>query len=86
MSSAIAAARHELDERRARTIVFRMRAKGLSLRVSHERGGWRWWLSNGESVPDAIARRVIADMNIVGVGDSLFPAGPCQTYRHVSAD
>ena len=84
--SAIATARHELDARKAHTIVHIMRAKGLSLSVSHERGGRRWWLSNGEPVPDAIARRVIADTNIVGVSDSLFPSGPAQTYRHVSTE
>ena len=54
--STIATAHHELDARKANTIVHIMRAKGLSLGVSHERSGRHRWLSNGESVPDAIAR------------------------------
>ena len=87
--SAIASARAEINERKARTVVFQMRAKGLSLSVSFERrgaNGRRWWLSDGTPVPGAIARRVTADPCVVGVGDSLFPSGPCQTFRHVSAD
>jgi hypothetical protein len=84
--STIGDARRDLDERKVRTMIFRMRSRGLSLSVSHERNGRRWFLSNGDPVPDAIARRVIASPEIIDVGDSLFPSGPAQTYRHVSTE
>jgi hypothetical protein len=75
--------RIQVDGRKAVAILRLMRVTGLSLSLSHERGGRRWVLSNGEHVPDAVARALTTDSNMIGVGDGLF-AGVSQTYRYVS--
>ena len=40
-----------------------------------------WALSTGATVTDAAARVLIANPNVVGVGDVLFDGMPSQTYR-----
>ncbi len=40
-------------------------------------------MSNGRYVNAAVARIVIADKHVVGVGDTLFEDGPSQTWRFV---
>jgi hypothetical protein len=82
-SSTVGTVRRGIDNRKAGSIVRVMRLTGLSLSLSHERGGRRWFPSNGGHVPDAVARAVIADSNIVGAGDGLFASGPSQNYRYV---
>jgi hypothetical protein len=41
----------------------------------------QWVLSTGAAVTDAVARVLIANPNIIGVGDALFDGTPSQTYR-----
>ena len=40
-------------------------------------------MSNGRYVNDAVARIVITDKGVVGVGDTLFADGTSQTWRFV---
>jgi hypothetical protein len=79
--SPIGSLRRELDEKQARRLVRDMYGRRLTLSVSLERSRQLWSLSNGESVPDRVARIVIADPDIVGADDGLFNDCP-QTYRH----
>jgi hypothetical protein len=79
----IAYAQRELDRNRAEAVIRRMRWDGLTLRLSHEGGGSRWCLSDGRSVPRAVAAIVIADVRICGVGDTLFSELPSQTFHYV---
>jgi hypothetical protein len=51
------------------------------LHLAYRSGGAQWTLSNGEAVSDAVARVLIANPNIVGVGDALFAGELGQTWR-----
>jgi hypothetical protein len=85
--AAIAAARRELDQSRAAKVVRDMRRRGLSLHLSHARPHRVWTLSDGCPVPDVVARVVISDASVVGVGDALFPdRALSQTFRVREAD
>jgi hypothetical protein len=57
-----------------------MRA-GAALHLAYRSGGAQWTLSTGEAVSDAVARVLIANPNIVGVGDALFAGELSQTWR-----
>ena len=57
--------------------------RGASLHCSHERGRTIWKLSTGSFVTPEAAAVVIASNDVVGVGDSLFPDHPGQTWRYV---
>jgi hypothetical protein len=57
-----------------------MRA-GAALHLAYRSGGAQWTLSTGEAVSDAVARALIAQPNIVGVGDALFAGELSQTWR-----
>jgi hypothetical protein len=73
-----------LDRRRASaaTVMARLQ-RGASLNLSFERGLRRWCLSDdGTSIPEAVAKIIIADHRVVGVGDALFRNLPSQTYRY----
>jgi hypothetical protein len=59
-----------------------MRA-GAALCLAYRSGGAQWTLSTGEAVSDAVARALIANPNIVGVGDALFAGELSQTWRYV---
>ena len=54
---------------------------GAALHLSYRSGGAQWTLSTGEAVSDAVARVLIANPNIVGVGDALFAGELSQTWR-----
>jgi len=54
---------------------------GAALHLTHRPGGAQWTLSTGEAVSDAVARVLIANPNIVGVGDALFAGELSQTWR-----
>jgi hypothetical protein len=41
----------------------------------------QWALSTGATVTDAVARAIIANPNVISVGDALFDGVPSQTYR-----
>jgi ABC-type lipopolysaccharide export system ATPase subunit len=67
---------------RAAKVVSAMR-DGQALHLQHSRHGAVWWLSGGTRVDDEVARAVIKDPSVVGVGDAL-PLGadvPAQTFR-----
>jgi hypothetical protein len=59
--------------------------EGVSLNLSFERGMHRWRLSNGTPVSDDVAKIVVADHRVTGVGDALFQNLPSQTYRYVES-
>jgi hypothetical protein len=54
---------------------------GAALHLTHRPGGAQWTLSTGETVSDAVARVLIAQPNIVSVGDTLFAGVLGQTWR-----
>jgi hypothetical protein len=54
---------------------------GAALHLTYRSGGPQWTLSNGEAVSNVVARALIADPNIVGVGDALFAGELSQTWR-----
>src|SRR6516162_2018336 len=54
---------------------------GAALHLAYRSGGAQWTLSTGEAVSDAVARALIANPNIVGVGDALFAGELSQTWR-----
>jgi len=61
-------------------------AMGCSLhRGLDHRKHVQWTLSDGEVIDDEIARLVIKNSNIAGVGDTLFPefGELSQTFRYV---
>jgi hypothetical protein len=55
--------------------------RGQSLNLSLERGQRRWRLSGGSSVPNEVAKLVVADPRVLAVGDTLFKDLPSQTWR-----
>jgi hypothetical protein len=60
--------------------------QGASLHLRFERGIRRWSLSDGTSVADDVAKTVVANPCIAGVGDALFENFPAQTYRYTGED
>jgi hypothetical protein len=46
-------------------------------------GASRWWLSTGRSVDANVARAVIRNASVAGVGDALFSDVASQTYRYI---
>jgi hypothetical protein len=56
--------------------------RGASLHLPYERGQPLWRLSDGMRVAEDIARLVVADHRVRGVGDALFDGMPPQTYRY----
>jgi len=72
-----------IDRRRhaADWVDIAMRNGGLALHLSYGPSGASWRLSNGKSVSPEIAKIVIADPDVVSVGDALFRDTPAQTFR-----
>jgi hypothetical protein len=56
-------------------------AKGSTLHLTYTKGGGRWALSNGKTIASEVARAVVNDLRIVGVGDALFDDAS-QTWRY----
>ena len=56
---------------------------GAFLHLQYDRGRPLWRLSSGPFVTPEAAAVVIASGDVVGVGDSLFPGHPGQTWRYV---
>ena len=73
-----------LDRRNAgvATVLCAMRA-GASLQLEFYRTGPKWRMSSGQYVNDEIARIVITDKHVIGVGDALFADDLSQTWRFV---
>lgn len=61
-------------------VLSRMR-HGQCLILEHRWFGRCWSLTNGEPVDDEIAKVVVKNCNLVGVGDSLFTNMSSQTWR-----
>jgi hypothetical protein len=57
--------------------------RGEALYLEHRFFGRAWCLSGGQYVEDEVARVVIRDNHVVGVGDALFGNCPSQTWRWV---
>jgi hypothetical protein len=55
--------------------------RGEALLLEHRWFGRAWCLSGGQRVDDEVAKIVVQDHNVVGVGDSLFGNTPSQTWR-----
>ena len=54
---------------------------GQSLQLEFCAYGPRWRLSGGSKVDDNVARRVIANSQVAGADDALFPNAIPQTWR-----
>jgi hypothetical protein len=62
------------------TVLTAMR-RGECLILEHRWFGRSWCLSDGRAVDDEIAKVVVKNPHVVGVGDSLFKNTPSQTWR-----
>jgi hypothetical protein len=56
---------------------------GATLHLEFYETGPKWRTSNGRYVNGAVARVVITDKRVAGVGDTLFADGTSQTWRFV---
>jgi hypothetical protein len=56
---------------------------GAALHLCLDRGTACWWLSTGRCVDAAVARIVVRNAAVVGVGDPLFGDVASQTYRSI---
>jgi hypothetical protein len=74
-----------VDRRRAgaATVLTAMERHGLTLHLHFSNSGPTWTLSNGVRVPPDVAQIVTSNLNVVGVGDTLFPGGVSQTWRFI---
>jgi hypothetical protein len=66
------------------TVLAQMRGAGASLHKHFARGRPVWVLSTGGEVPPDIATLVIANGNVVDVGDTLFGGELSQTFRYAT--
>ena len=55
---------------------------GATLHLEFYETGPKWRMSNGRYVTDAVARIVITNERVAGVGDTLFADGTSQTWRY----
>jgi hypothetical protein len=78
--------RHRRLDRRVNSanFVIACMRDGATLHLAFQRGGPVWSLSDGRRITDDVARVVIADHRVVGVGDCLLKNLPSQTYRYVA--
>jgi hypothetical protein len=67
---------------RAAQVIDAMRG-GTALQLEFRYGAQRWRLSNGCEVRPEVARLVIQNPNVAGVGDALFANLMSQTFRYV---
>jgi len=82
--SELTLARRRQDRRRAgATKTLTTMKRGASLHLHYSAGRSLWRLSNGEFIPDEVARMIIARPEIIGCDDGLpFPnAQSHQTWR-----
>ena len=56
---------------------------GATLHLEFYETGAKWRISTGRYVTDAVAKIVIADKRVVGVGDTLFADETSQTWRFI---
>jgi hypothetical protein len=70
------------DKPTATTVLAAMR-KGESLLLEHRWYGRCWVLSGGLRIDDALAKTVVKNRHVKGVGDSLFVGTPSQTWRWI---
>jgi hypothetical protein len=79
-------ARARADRHRcgAAGIIAKMR-RGATLHLQFSSSGPTWMLSDGTKVAADIAKTVISNLNVVGVGDCLFPRATAvsQTFRWI---
>jgi hypothetical protein len=68
---------------RSVAIVMDAMRNGCTLHAEFCQAGLRWRMSNGRFVSDEVAKIIIIDKRIVGVGDTLLPSVPSQTFRFV---
>jgi hypothetical protein len=64
-------------------IVLQAMRNGATLHLEFHQQGPRWRVSTGHYVTDAVARVVITNKRVSGVGDTLFADGTSQTWRFV---
>jgi hypothetical protein len=53
---------------------------GAALHLTYQPAA-QWLLSTGVAVTDTVACMIIANPNVIAVGDALFDGVPSQTYR-----
>jgi hypothetical protein len=71
-----------LDRRNAKVErVLTCMQRGATLHCQFEYGRPIWWLSDRSHVSADVAKVVVADLRVIGVGDSLLVGVPAQTYR-----
>jgi hypothetical protein len=61
-----------------------MRVKGLALHMEYENGRAQWFLGDDKRpLAEGVGLSVARDLNVAGVGDTLFEGTPHQTFRYV---
>jgi hypothetical protein len=69
--------------RNAATALQAMRNDGCTLHAEFGQAGLRWRMSKGRFVSNEVAKIIITDKHVIGVGDTLFADGPpSQTWRY----
>lgn len=63
--------------------VLRAMRNGATLHLEFSETGARWRMSTGRTVHAAVARVVVTDKGVVGVGDTLFADATSQTWRFI---
>jgi hypothetical protein len=74
------------DRKLKAAAVIRTMRRGEALHLEYRRSGPAWRVSSGRHVADETARAVITNVNVVGVGDSLFGDALSQTWRYLTEE
>ena len=64
-------------------IVLQAMRDGATLQLQFHQTGSKWRTSNGHYVSNEVAKIIIIDKRVAGVGDTLFAGGLSQTWRYV---
>ena len=64
-------------------VVLQVMRGGATLQLQFCQAGQKWRTSNGHYVSGEVAKIVIIDKRVVGVGDTLFAGGLSQTWRFI---
>jgi hypothetical protein len=75
--------KRDLDSQTARAVVEAMRSKGVALFATNLPNSVSWELHDGTPVTEAVAKLVLANPHVAGVGDCLIgDRRASQTFRY----
>jgi hypothetical protein len=73
--------RHERNLAAAERAIRAMKRQGPTLLMQYAGGRRSWSLSDGRSIPAAVATLIINNASVMPAGDGLFSDLPAQTWR-----